>query len=388
MSTITQVPSVSFQAKWNQENLTLKQSDHLPARVWRVVKEILTKVFCCCAKPLFFLLVLPASKYNNWEKNYFHALWTERWFGPITKENEVLRKHFQAIPIHLKTPEGNIVSGAFYQNKAAIGKDIPTIIYSGGNGEIFKALDPSKEEGILESSIDWLLKAQENTSQPFNVVVSDYPSCGDSTGKPTERTAVLSADTVYQCVNKEFNISEPNIHSIGKSLGGGVSVQFMSMHPKSGRVVNSHSFRSLNAMINDTSLIPSFLSIVPACLRCCLIPSCIKKIGTSLLRLFNWKLDSESALAKIKDRTQIVYHPKDSLMEKASLVYATLAKRGLTPKEIVTLEANTKVQEANLDHHNEVMDMYHDENGVPAIERIINFVLGGNVFSTIKEKAG
>lgn len=377
MATITPAPSVSFQAKWNQENFTLKQSDHLPARVWRVVKEILTKVFCCCVKPLAYWLILPASKYNKRIREHSHALWTLEWFGSINDENALLRKNFQAIPLHLKTPEGNVISGAFYQNKAAKGQDIPTIIYSGGNGEIFK-----------RGGAEWLLKAQENTSQPFNVVVYDYPSCGGSKGKATERTLVMASDTVYQCVNKEFNISEPNIHSIGKSLGGGVSAQLMAIHPKSGRVVNSHSFKSLNAMINDTSLISSIISNLLCCCKCCLIPSCIKKIGTSLLSLFHWKLDSEKALSEIKDRTQIVYHPKDELMEKASLVYAALEKRHLAPCEMVTLKAIDPSVEANENHHIAGMHLYQDENGVPATERIINFVLGGNVFSTIKEKAG
>jgi hypothetical protein len=361
MSAITFPSPITFQAQWNQENGTLKPSDHVCARVWRVVKKILTTAFCCCAKPFVNLLVLPASK----QLEQFQV-WEEKWFGSVTEENKLLRKNFEAIPLNPKTPTGETVSGAIYLNKGAKGQDIPTIFYCGGNGELF-----------TDGSIEWLLKAQENTSTPFNVVVFDYPSCGRSKGKITERNLLLAADAMYQCVGEKFHISEKNRHTIGMSLGGGVGAKLMAMHPNSGRFVNSHSFRSLPAMVEDTNLSSQLISILPRLITCCLWPSCVKKIGTSLLKTFDWKLDSESALAKIKDRTQIVHHPKDLAMQKAGLVYATK----YIPKEILTLKATNKDIELGSDHHNTDYSVYVDQNGIPALERIVNFILGKETFN-------
>ena len=59
----------------------------------------------------------------------------------------------------------------------------------------------------------------------FNFFIFDYRGFGLSTGKPSEQGTYLDADTVWQYLVEEKNVSAEEIIIAGRSLGGGVAAE-------------------------------------------------------------------------------------------------------------------------------------------------------------------
>lgn len=361
---------IHFQAKWTTENSHLKETNLL-ARIWKAVKEFFKTIFCCCIKTITHRLVLPAAYVKKEWKNDIEYEWKNLWFGPFSDENP-LKQNFSPIPLQVKTPAGNTISGVFYQHKKGIGQDIPTILCFNGNAQHSKA-----------GTGYWLLELARECNVPFNVAVFDYPSCAASNGKIHEDQLVLAGDSMYQCIQDEFKISDENIHMIGQSLGGGVSAKLMAAHPKAGRYVNSHSFKSLKKLILETTMVDIIRDVFfPKVAKCLVSAKCARKVAASSVESFFGNLNSEEALAKIKNKTLIVYHQKDPLIQDACLAYADAGK----VKEVLSLKDRSYFDFTN--HHVEPYEKYVDEEGLPANKRILNFLLGREVFAISQRTAG
>jgi pimeloyl-ACP methyl ester carboxylesterase len=361
-----------FTAKWNNSNIHLKPDQSLSARVCRAVKAFFSAIFNWVFRTITHRIVLPAAYYPKAMKAFIQEMWSEKWFGALTSDNVKLRKNYTAIPLQLTTPMGNTISGAFYQAKAAKGQDIPTIFCFGGNGSLFK-----------NSGGEWLMNLADECPLPFNVVVFDYPCCGESTGKIREEQLVLAADTVYQCITEHFHISKKNVHAFGLSLGGGVSAQFMASHPEAGRYINSHSFKCLKEMPRDTDMVRRFFySHLPKCIRACLSLETSNKVAAKCIARFFGALNTVEALKKIKNPTLVIYHPDDPLIGEGNLAKVLEASR---PSNIEILRLNNSCKAVPRkfyqDHHNSPLSWYIDETELSADKSALNFLLGNRIFA-------
>ncbi|NDD59450.1 MAG: alpha/beta hydrolase [Chlamydiae bacterium] len=140
-----------------------------------------------------------------------------------------------------------------------------------------------------------------------NFLIYDYRGCGESQGDPLlAKEFILDGEAVYQFVKDQLQVPPMDIHMLGYSFGGSVSAQVKAMHPEcSGNYVTDRSFSSVPEVAAErfTNKIISFT----AC---------------RLLHFLGWNiLNSTEALAKIKSRVLVIFHPEDLTIKGISQLY-------------------------------------------------------------------
>lgn len=78
----------------------------------------------------------------------------------------------------------------------------------------------------------------------FNLLIFDYRGFGISTGKPSEQGTYLDADTVWQYLINEKNLSAKDIIIAGRSLGGGVASE-LAMKVQPAMLILESTFTSM-----------------------------------------------------------------------------------------------------------------------------------------------
>jgi abhydrolase domain-containing protein 17 len=138
--------------------------------------------------------------------------------------------------IKLITPNGEKISAKFFKNATA---DF-TILYSHGNADDINVLSPY---------------FQELSNEGFNVFAYEYRGYGKSEGKPSEQNAYEDAETAYNYLINEQQISPEKIIIFGHSLGGAVAIDLASRKNCGGLIAES-TFVTAFRVLTQISIYP------------------------------------------------------------------------------------------------------------------------------------
>jgi pimeloyl-ACP methyl ester carboxylesterase len=396
---MSSISPIIFQANWNECNLHLKNAE--PALcydyIWKVFCDaifFLPNLINSYLQPLFHRLILQSSSYGDEEKQRVQQIWERTWVdAEMNSETKVLRQYYNTIPLELTTPDGATISGTFFKSKLSENNNIPTIIYFQTTGDLYKT-----------GTVNWMLKHAKDSEVPFNVVAFDYRDTGESIGEgnPSSKGLILDGDTVYQFVSNYLEVKDQNISIYGRSLGGAISAQVVAMHENIEVYVNSHSFASLDALIDETDMIEAAINPrqgeglvnVPPIAQYVPI-SLIKFVAKILLHYNGWEFDTLDALKRAKNRKfLLVSDPLDDLIQNASVTKAldqivqnardaieTAQETIENNIETVRLELKTKVSilTERFSYHNAPYALFNTDQGEGAGRKVLSFLLGKNV---------
>ncbi len=86
----------------------------------------------------------------------------------------------------------------------------------------------------------------------FSVLLIDYRGYGRSEGKfPTEKSVYRDAETAWNYLIKERQISPKDIFIYGHSLGGAIAIDLAVQHPDAAALIVQSSFTSMGQMVNE-----------------------------------------------------------------------------------------------------------------------------------------
>lgn len=367
------ISRVSFQANWNSSNIHLHSN---VIEIWKQSEEpFLQKVYLCFTKVIDLIahlilkpakhmcrsMVLPISNAPQAAREQLDQQWAQLWSGqaPHSPWNG-LRNVYQASELNVTAPDGTVVKGAFYRHQRGVGQDVPTIICFGPNAQLAKS-----------ECWNWLLKKGINSPIAFNVAVFDYRSGSDLSESDQ---CVLDGDAFVQALHQGMGISKNNLHMIGYSFGGGISAQVRGMHQDAGNYVNLRSFESIGHVLKHSALIEQF---IPAPLRSGWVGDIVKSILGQIVSSLKWGIDVSNPIRAMGDRALVVFHPLDPVIpgtaSPAELVDASRAV------EMRFKETVSNVPD-NFDHHCAPLKYYQDANGLNVSKRILNALLGTDVF--------
>ncbi|MDO9516096.1 MAG: alpha/beta hydrolase [Syntrophales bacterium] len=138
--------------------------------------------------------------------------------------------------LKLKTINGAIISVLYLPNPGAA----YTILYSHGNaedlGNIREVLNQFHQHG-------------------FSVIAYDYSGYGTSSGKPSEDASYADISAVYEYAVREIGLRPENILLIGRSVGGGPSLDLAVRKTVGGLILES-SFVSAFRVVTTVPLFP------------------------------------------------------------------------------------------------------------------------------------
>ncbi len=154
----------------------------------------------------------------------------------IIFQPERLQLHESADILKLKDSKGTTVAALFLPNEKAT----RTILYSYGNAEDIETVRPE-----LEKLHD----------MGFAIMAYDYPGYGFSGGDPSEQGAYRAIDAAYAHLTQTLKIAPENIVVMGRSLGGGVSVDLASREKIGGLILQS-TFKSAFRVLTNWRILP------------------------------------------------------------------------------------------------------------------------------------
>jgi|GEM_PF-6712043 len=369
---------IAFQAHWTPQNCHLQshfkgifQSQHLTIckkislAFHRVIESICTHFCPPHVQSLIRSALVPSSLLQGALSSRLEQEWIQKWEGPDAQGQWTqLRNAYTPIQMQLKTPDGANVNGIFYQSRATAERDIPTILCFTGNG------------GVLYSpSWDWLLKKGSQSTQPFHVIAVNYAMPDLKSAKDL----VIYGETVFQAARESLGISETNLHFLGFSLGGAVAGLVHDLHPWAGRMINYNSFDSLKGLIRSPASLLS--DMVPHWLLRELLAQATVPLG--------WHMEPKRALRQLKEKTLFIYNPQDEIIPPdATAARATASLLDSIFRKHAALEASDHViplklrngRAAPSSQHNAPLSLYEDGRGVSVSNRIVNFLLGRDIF--------
>ena len=122
----------------------------------------------------------------------------------------------------LKLPisDTKAISALYLPNESAT----YTLLYIHGNAEDLGTIKPQ-----LERFHQW----------GYSVFAYDYRGYGTSEGKPGEKQAYQDAETAYQYLTQQLEISPERIIIYGRSVGGGSAVDLATRHSVAGLALES-----------------------------------------------------------------------------------------------------------------------------------------------------
>jgi fermentation-respiration switch protein FrsA (DUF1100 family) len=145
---------------------------------------------------------------------------------------------YRDTPEILKIPsaDGSTLSARLLENNKAR----YTILFSHGNAE-----DLGNIAGHLE----------QFRQHGFSAMAYDYSGYGTSSGKPTERAALLNVEAAYDYLVSQRGISPDRIIVWGRSIGSGPAVHLATFRPVAGLVIES-GFTSAFRVMTRVRLLP------------------------------------------------------------------------------------------------------------------------------------
>jgi hypothetical protein len=355
---------IDFQARWDQSN------SYLQPGIFSGLDFFLSPLHALCRK-----LIMPVSGFDQEDVRRIDQYWRRKWEPEILDSDpHGLHLHYEAIVLNLTSPDGVPIQGTLYRHRRAPTLDVPTVICVQPNAQL------SRSDGW-----DWILKKGAISPQPFNVIVFDYRNCGTSGGTLKNLSdPVIDAETVYQAAVEALHLSEQNIRFLGFSMGGAISAKLAANHPLSGRYVSLNSFNSLGNVIRYAPVFDQVIERIqiPECLKS--ISGFVRMILGPILSCVGWGLNVTEALEKIKQRTLFVYHPQDPLIpEAAAAVTGVALTAQQAANQVVKLQFKPTVRMSpdDFNHHVAPLSLYEDGRGLSASRRIINYILGNDVFA-------
>ena len=122
--------------------------------------------------------------------------------------------------VKLTTSDGTVISALYLTNPSAR----YTIIHSHGNGE---------DMG------DNRYTYQQICNAGFNVFAYDYHGYGTSGGEPSEQRTYADIDAAYDYLTNKLHVPPERIILLGRSIGGGPSVDLAIRKPVAGLLLES-----------------------------------------------------------------------------------------------------------------------------------------------------
>ena len=116
-----------------------------------------------------------------------------------------------------------------------------TILYSHGNYE------------DVPSLVSYL--KDEYHDREYGVLAYDFPGYGFSNGKPTEESTYAAIEAAYSFLVDDLGIPANRIIALGRSLGGGPTIELACRHPLAGVILES-SFVSAFRVMTRIPMIP------------------------------------------------------------------------------------------------------------------------------------
>lgn len=347
-------PIPSFTAIWNQRNIHLKEPDKtLCQKIMKVVWDILSII----------LLPIGIARVMGWMVHFIakKLILPSAWFYPnqiVQRAKRIfhlccrnLQMQFTTHKHKVMTPDGVKLNFLHFRHNQA-DANTPTILFYQSNASISKL-------GIYL----WLIEESVRRNCVCNFVVFDYRGVGSSKGDAkSARELVIDGDTALQFVKDHLQVPAHLIHFYTWSLGGGVGSNVKALYPEcNGPMVNERSFGSLRSVAENS--IPSLL--MPFFYW---VPWAAEKEGWNLV----------APLEKLKGRTLIIYHRKDSTIPYPSSAHQAAIKANLNfPSfELYQTEEQIKLAEERLvDHHFEDLENYYAAPGLKADQAAANFIL-------------
>lgn len=193
--------------------------------------------------------------------------------------------------VYVRTSDGETLHGYFFPQESD-----KILIYLHGNAQNVTA---------------WYLAAIEIIKNiPVNILLVDYRGYGKSTGKPTLDGVINDSLAMYDhVISKGFK--EENISLLGRSLGGGISLELAS-----------------RKKVKSINLISAFTSFLDMCREH------YPMIPLSIVR--NDLLNSKELIKKIKTPVFIVHGDRDSIVG-VSHAY-NLYENANEPKKLLILK--------------------------------------------------
>lgn len=96
------------------------------------------------------------------------------------------------------------------------------VLYNHGNGEDLQGIQPRLE--ALQT-------------MGFSVLAWDYPGYGTSTGRPTTRNILKTAETIWQQIPDSFGFPHERVILYGRSVGSGPATWLASRHKPAGLIL-------------------------------------------------------------------------------------------------------------------------------------------------------
>ena len=138
--------------------------------------------------------------------------------------------------LKLPTPSGEEIAAIYLPNPEA---DF-TILYSHGNGE---------DMG------DMMFLFHELRVGGFAVFAYDYRGYGTSEGQPSEKRVYQDINTAYRYLTQTLEVPPERIIALGRSLGGGPSVDLAAREPLGGLILES-TFTTAFRVMTRISILP------------------------------------------------------------------------------------------------------------------------------------
>jgi pimeloyl-ACP methyl ester carboxylesterase len=152
----------------------------------------------------------------------------------------------------------------------------------------------------------------KEVSDTHNFILFNYRGVGDSQGFPnTARDLVLDGITPIDSL-KKMGVQDSNIYLEGISLGGGISAQAASHHPKVN-VANIKSFSSLPNLLNNVI----HKNLTERAWSNCTASSLawvISGLASHILSTMGWEMNSAQAWPEIHGKKRIETANQDQLM--------------------------------------------------------------------------
>jgi hypothetical protein len=366
---------VAFQAQWTPENSHLATGIFGDSSIIDIITAVFrdpfffaTLILKVVLKPFIGRVVVFSSNFPESQVEGAKTFWQKLWVDPTDNSTlQKLRLRYEAIPLRMTTPDQVTLSGTFYRARLAPDAEIPTIIVAQPNAALYKS----------GGSQTWL-SLHDLKGSAYNLAVWDYRGTGESEKVPAtcSNQLALDGDTVYQCVQQNFHISENNIRFYGRSLGGAVSAIVRANHPSHAPYVNAHSFNTLQDLIEHSDLADEIITkvhhrfneVLPSWLagflECLITAWLLRKIVNWAISITGWDFNVPAALQTIGADAMVVHDLQDKFMQGGRVRVAP------TNQELSV----TTTCPCDL-HHMCPEGTLLDENQQPAADRIIAHLL-------------
>lgn len=263
----------------------------------------------------------------------------------LAKGRQILLNKFKGEELSLKTPD-NVLIDAMHipgkQNGQYMDKSGRTLVFFLGNYGRFELMGMSRKEQEIEFDEDNLAQFVD---RGYNVMLFNYRGVSRSESYATAEGLVLDGETALQYVKDRLHVPEEEITVAGRSLGGGVSLEVLAMHPHI-KYININSFSSLSQQVRV------MFKAKPA----------LAETAANALWLLGWEFNSLKNFQKLQGERWVVYHPEDT-----TITYDASLHKAAGDLEVNQLKLHT---------HEEVQNYYQNQYPGRNIDALIKQLYG------------